>query len=613
MNSRVTIETQIRNRFSELEATLAALERDSDSLSRQRLGAFLGGLVGVLAGLAVHNTLAAGVVLVTLALFSYLVLRHRRVASQIQWFEANKRLLSTRLARLRLDWDGIPPSRASVDANHPFAHDLDIIGDFSLHRLLDGAASSGGGARLLDWLTTLQPEIRAISARQSHISELLRLREFRDRLTLFGQLYSSDHRRQNNPDSLLDWINAVERAPITTRSIALASALASVNVTLFVLTAIAGVPPVWIVSFAVYVAVSVTLLRRVGDQFQKAASLKSQIDRTYSVFHQIETLADEDAPRLHALSAPFLAKDRQPSAEFGRLRVIVSAMSLRFNPIIWFALNAIAPWDIVWSWRLAARMEVLADRAPKWFDIWYELEALSSLATFSELNPGYQAPNVDDDRLFDAEDLGHPMLPHDQRVCNDFAFDKLGDAVIVTGSNMSGKSVFLRTIGVNLVLAYAGAVVCARRFDVGRFRLQTSINLSDSLIDAFSFFYAEVRRLKEILDAVHKDDETTPVFFLIDEIFRGTNNRERLIGAQSCIQALVGSNGVGLISTHDLELVNLAPHSANIQNRHFREEVIAGKMVFDYRLRSGPSPTTNALKIMQLEGLPIVLGDMARG
>jgi DNA mismatch repair ATPase MutS len=200
--------------------------------------------------------------------------------------------------------------------------------------------------------------------------------------------------------------------------------------------------------------------------------------------------------------------------------------------------------------------------------------------------------------------LGHPLLPHAGRVCNDFTFAHLGEIALITGSNMSGKSTFLRTLGVNLCLTYVGAPVNATALQTSLLRLFTCIKVSDSVTDGISYFYAEVRRLKALLRACEAE-EPIPLCFLIDEIFRGTNNRERLIGSRAYIYALTRGHGTGVISTHDLELVTLADTVPSIRNYHFREEVHDGRMVFDYQLRPGPCPTTNALQIMQMEGLPI--------
>ncbi|MEL6272338.1 MAG: MutS family DNA mismatch repair protein, partial [Chloroflexota bacterium] len=256
--------------------------------------------------------------------------------------------------------------------------------------------------------------------------------------------------------------------------------------------------------------------------------------------------------------------------------------------------------------RLETLKTDLQQQLPQWLDIWHEVEALSSLATLAYLNPSATVPTVDESvsEVFHAVEIGHPLIEDENRVTNSFTFRQVGENVIITGSNMSGKSSFLRTLGVNLSLAYAGGRVFAERMDTTIFRLYTSIRVTDSLDDGISYFYAEVRRLKGLLEAI-KVEDAPPVFFLIDEIFRGTNNRERLIGSRSYIRALENSNCVGLVATHDLELVQLADGDPLIRNFHFREDVLDGRMVFDYTLREGPSPTTNALRIMRMEGLPV--------
>jgi DNA mismatch repair ATPase MutS len=271
------------------------------------------------------------------------------------------------------------------------------------------------------------------------------------------------------------------------------------------------------------------------------------------------------------------------------------------------------PWDLFFVHQLAMFKGRLTSLLPVWLDTWYQLEALNSLGNFGYLNPDAVFPmfigesDNADSPVFKSIDLGHPLIPDDKRVCNDFALNKLGEVVIITGSNMAGKSTFLRTLGVNLALAFSGSVVVATDFQTHPFRLFTCINVIDSLSDGISYFYAEVKRLKALLNELERHD-TFPLFFLIDEIFRGTNNREREIGSRAFVNALTAKNGVGVISTHDLELVHLEDDISGILNYHFREDVKDGRMVFDYSLRRGPCPTTNALKIMRMEGLPVEIG-----
>ena len=196
------------------------------------------------------------------------------------------------------------------------------------------------------------------------------------------------------------------------------------------------------------------------------------------------------------------------------------------------------------------------------------------------------------------------MIPIERRVCNDFTIPELGQVTLITGSNMAGKSTFIKTVGVNLCLAYAGAPVAAQQLAMQPFRLHSCIRISDSIVDGFSYFYAEVRCLRCLLDEL-KADQPLPLLYLIDEIFRGTNNRERLLGSRAYTQSLIGARGSGFIATHDLELANLAEQNPQVKNYHFRDRVEDRKLVFDFLIRPGPSPTTNALKIMQMEGLPV--------
>ncbi len=277
--------------------------------------------------------------------------------------------------------------------------------------------------------------------------------------------------------------------------------------------------------------------------------------------------------------------------------------------MLWILINALFPWDLSVAALLRRVKADLARALPEWLSIWHELEALGSLATFAYLNPEAAFPDVLPEAqasapLLKARRIGHPLIREERRVCNDFEIERTGEVVIITGSNMAGKSSFLRTLGINLCLAYAGGAVQASSLRVGLFRLYSSMRVNDSVSDGISFFYAEVQRLKAILDALESDDPL-PLLFLIDEIFRGTNNRERLIGSRAYLRALVGKHGAGVIATHDLELVKLADEFPSILNAHFREDVVDGRMVFDYLLRPGPCPTTNALKVMRLAGLPV--------
>jgi DNA mismatch repair ATPase MutS len=314
---------------------------------------------------------------------------------------------------------------------------------------------------------------------------------------------------------------------------------------------------------------------------------------------------------LAKLISPLQNSERLPTSYLRKALWLSIAASAQKNEVIRLLFNVLFPWDLFFAYRLAIYKESLRERLPIWLGTVNSFEALCSLATFRAINAHVTFPNViqhdPDDPLrssFVGKNIGHPLLPVKSRVTNDFTIEGVGEIALVTGSNMSGKSTFLRTVGVNISLAQAGGPVDAESLTLTPSRLFTCINVSDSVNDGISYFYAEVKRLKRLLDQINSDGP--PVLFLVDEIFRGTNNRERFTGSRALLLSLAQLSAVGLVSTHDLDLVDLEnAEGASIANYHFREHIEGGKMVFDYELRPGPCPTTNALAIMELEGLPI--------
>jgi DNA mismatch repair ATPase MutS len=269
-------------------------------------------------------------------------------------------------------------------------------------------------------------------------------------------------------------------------------------------------------------------------------------------------------------------------------------------------LNLILPWDFTFA-VLAGRLRRGAgEKLTLWLETWSRLDALISLANFAALHPQAAFPEIGPgmEPVFTARALAHPLIPAERRIANDIRITSLGEVIVITGSNMAGKSTFLKTVGVNLCLAHAGGPVIATELRSLPFRLHTCMRISDSIADGFSYFYAEVKCLRSILDRL-RDDDALPLLYLIDEIFRGTNNRERLQGSQAYTRALIGANGIGLIATHDLELAHLAEQSERTRNYHFQDSLEDGRLSFDYLLRPGASTTTNALRIMEMEGLPV--------
>ena len=548
--------------------------------------------------------------------FSIVTFFHTKIRDSLTRNSLLIEIKQVQQARILLDWDRIPPTDPLVQpvTGHPFETDLDITGERSLHRLLDCAVTTEGSERLRSWLLNARPSAALIEHRQALVRELKSHSLFRDKLQLLAavaRLSTSPLRPRSrtsnlwNSRLLIEWLERSERKSSLLPTVIVLFTLALLNITCIVLAAFEVIPQIWPITSLIYFGAMILMQGRVASAFDELHDLEKTLTYFKAVFGYLESRSYKSTPRLAEICAPFLEKDKRPSIEFRRLERLAAALGVRTNPILTLIVHLFVPWDFYFTHRLELVKTEIAHLLPRWLDAWYELEALNSLANFGYLNPDYVFPEItSESRRFTARNLGHPLLRPETKVCNDFELDQNQRIVILTGSNMAGKSTFLRTIGVNLCLTYAGAPVNAERLEASLFRLFTCIKVSDSVQDGLSYFYAEVKRLQALLAAATQDDPL-PVLFLIDEIFRGTNSRERLIGSRSYIRALSESTAVGLVATHDLELIKLAEEIKGVMNFHFREEVAGGKMVFDYRLRSGPCPTTNALIIMELEGLPV--------
>lgn len=609
----------LENGMKRLERRIVALTGRSDRYSWLRLGIFLTGSAISVAGYYVAGWwLTIALFIAMLIVFNIVAYFHRQITSSLARHRIWLKLKATQLARMKLDWDNIPVERWPSDTrgDHPFETDLDITGERSVHRLLDTAASREGSQRSRDWLLTTVPDLALVRQRQGLVREIAPLSRFRDKLLLATTLASKDLGEQWEGKRLLSWLSRNTTAKNTTLKVNLVIlvVLSAFTIVSFGLFQLGVGPALWVISWLAYVLFY--FLRASSgatNLFDEAWTLKDGLTKLSAVFKYLETYRYGKHQRLRKLCEPLLDSTNRPSVKLRRVARVAGGATLQKNQILWLIVNVIVPWDLYFAYRLEQCKREIGAVLPGWLEVWFELEALNSLANFSYLNPEYVFPEVapaPGPVVFSGKELGHPLILDEQKVCNDFSLEQLGDIVIITGSNMAGKSSFLRTLGVNLCLAYAGGAVNAQRLHTSLFRVFTCIKVSDSVTDGYSYFYAEVRRLKALLGALEKT-ASYPLFFLIDEIFRGTNNRERLIGSRSYLKALAGRNGVGAVSTHDLELIKLADELPQIMNYHFREEVIDGQMIFDYRLRPGPSPTTNALKIMQMEGLPVELPDEA--
>jgi hypothetical protein len=587
-----------------------SLQRLSLHCSWIRFAVFsLGLLAAVVVYLFVDAWLAGVCLLAAALLFGIVVRAHRNVNLSLRHHRLWLRVKSGHVARARIEWEQLPSGfHHQPDPQHPFEHDLDLIGRRSLHRLIDTAVTYEGSLRLRHWLTAQVPDWEQALSRQRLVRELAPLHLFRDKLAVNAALAAGANKTWK-ANELVAWLERREPETLLRRWLFLFAALVVVNLALFVANRLGFLQAWWQLTVVLYLGLLLVRSRASEGFWEEAKAMEGAMRQLYAVFEQLETYSYQRRPHLRALCNPFLDAGRRPSKHLSRVTRVLAGMGLQANPLLRLALNIVVPWDAALAYLLSQIKAQMATHAPTWMDTWFELEALCSLANLAYLNPGYSFPEItalwvgEPTPVFHTEGLGHPLIQDAERVSNDLTIGTLGQVTLITGSNMAGKSVFLKTVGTNLSLAYAGGPVAARCLKTIPFRMFTSMAISDSVTDGISYFYAEVKRLQALLAELDRD-HPMPLLYCIDEIFRGTNNRERLLGSQAYVSALAGKRGLGFIATHDLELAKLADESPQVVNYHFRDHIEAGRMVFDFQLRPGPSPTTNALTIMALEGLP---------
>lgn len=599
---------RLQKQINRLDGRLISLNQLSDRFSWLRAGLAIGG-TGLVPPLIVLVSIPLGLLWFGVVVIAFFIVlnRHRRILDTIQEFQVWQALQQMHLARLQIDWENLPAAEFRPETTHPFENDFDVTGRYSLHRLIDTTTTHEASAQLRDWLLVTHPAPAEILQRQQIVRDLSQLRLFRDKLSLYATRRPKDLQKKRKLAPLMDWLHNHPPTGNMHNSLYVAIGFVIVNIVLFVLNMAGVLPAIWQISFLLYVGFNFSRLE-VRGLFSDALQLQALMRQLSRVFGYIETYDYRDAQHLAAFSQQFQVGETRPSILLGKLNRILAAGGLQTNPIAWMVVNAILPWDIYWAHQLNQVKADLTTVLPDWLEKWTEIEALSALASFADYQPHTVFPAIlekdTSDSLFRAIALGHPLVRAEKRIYNDFAIQETGHIAILTGSNMAGKSTFLRTIGLNLALTYAGAPVIADSLQTVPLRLFACIRVTDSVTDGISYFYAEVQRLKALLNELEADHDL-PLLYLIDEIFRGTNNRERLIGSRAYIHSLIEKDGVGVVATHDLELVQLGDEFATIHNYHFRDDVSDGKMNFDYLLREGPCPTTNALKIMALEGLPI--------
>lgn len=529
--------------------------------------------------------------------FLLLLIAHEQILRALAQLRASVLFFERGLARLEDRWRGSGDSgERFADPSHLYARDLDLFGPGSLFELLATLSTAPGAETLAAWLLAPAP-VAEVRLRQAAVEELVGRIELRESLFVAGHETSAGAQAA----SLTAW--AEQSAPFCTPAKSLLALLLALG---------------WLASLAVAIAFNLYLpvflltvfnfglslrwsrpLDAAADSVEQSAQRLGQLARVLALFES-ESFSSE---KLRALAAGLRTAGAPPSRAIRALDRIAYHLSARRNLFV-RVFDGLLFYSLLLA-SLAERWRSRHGRSVRgWLASLGEMEALSALACFAAEHPAYAWPCFVEDAgpLFEAAELAHPLLPAARAVRNSVSLGPDCQLIVLSGTNMAGKSTFIRALGANAVLAQCGAPVCAASLRLSPLALGASICVLDSLEGGISRFYAEIQRLKRIVDLTAAP---RPVLFLFDELLSGTNSLDRRRGAEQLVRALAARGAIGLVSTHDLALTAI-PGSLGrpALNFHFEDRFEDGKLLFDYRLKPGAVETSNALKLMQSVGLP---------
>lgn len=595
--SRSEVLALYRERLLEREREKALRKRRVALVSYARLATFVAG-VALLWFVWERQPESWLVLLFPVVLFGGLLAVHVRLYDALRRIERAELFYRRGIERLEGSWQGKGRSGdVFLDRDHPYARDLDVFGKGSLFELLATTVSPWGTRTLASWLKhpATQEEVRL---RQQAVSELRPLVDLRERVAS----EPADEDVISDPDALGKWAEAPELlAPGPARWTALALGAATTTLAVLWLASMADR-----VVFLMALAASASFALFFRPRTKAILSAAEPASRDLSVLASLLDILESQgfaAEHLASLQSRLSSDGERASAKIRRLARLIEFLDARRNQL--FApLAALLLWGTQFAFAIEDWRRGSGPRVPRWLEAVGELDALLALASYGFENPEDVFPEASSENaLFEAEGLGHPLIPPDRLVRNDVSLGRKARLLVVSGSNMSGKSTLLRSIGVATVLALAGAPVRARRLTLSRLGVAATIRIEDSLQEGISHFYAEILRLRQIMELTK---EEIPVLFLLDEIFHGTNSHDRRIGAEAVVRGLVERGAIGLITTHDLALSRLEETMpGRARNVHFEDHIEDGKIRFDYRMREGVVKKSNALELMRGIGLEV--------
>jgi hypothetical protein len=517
-----------------------------------------------------------------------IVLRKAKIFSQVNQNEIN---------RLNNNFKGLSPGIEFIEKDHPYLSDLDLFGSHSLFQLLNRSHTYQGLELLSIWMKNSTGKSMII-LRQNAATELAQEIDFRQEFEVTA-LFSD--KIGESPDPLLQWSKTPNNEKIKQQIFRFGRFLPFITLAVGI-GAFFDLYSYYFVG--VFLLIHGAILKMIDEDISSALKQTETLVDTLLPYSELMQMIENKAFKSELLVKLSQEIDGAPEA-VSQLQKIIHFLSYRSNPVA--ALGGIL---VMSDLRNFAKLEKWktenGQKLATWLAVISEFEALNSLAGFQFANPNFANATIEmGNNLLDTKQLGHPLISSENRVYNNFASGGVGNTVILTGSNMSGKSTFERTVGVNIVLALMGAVVCAESFECDEMQLFTSMRTQDSLENDTSSFYAELKRLEKLILSTKSGQNQKPVYYLLDEILKGTNSKDRHTGAKALILQLKEKNTAGIISTHDVELGDEFEGKDFIKNYSFSSEMVDNELVFDYKLKSGVCHSFNASALMRKIGIEV--------
>lgn len=597
----MNLKAKYQQRIDQAEIELQQVKSKTLRISSLRVLLFLAGIFGVIYFYSTGAAMICAVIAVTFVPFLTLVKYHNRLFFRKDWLETCKRVNQDELSALDNNYDPFDSGEEFIDPAHRYSYDLDIFGHHSLFQALNRTCTSFGKNKLAEWLKEHLEKKEEIEQRQEAIKELATFFDFREVFRITGLLYKG---ATSDREEIKEWTEAPAYFSRKWWSRPILWLVPSANI-LLLLTGLAGIISMtWFgLAFSIFVVASFGLIKPVSN-LQRVYDKKLRILSVYAELIRLIEIQEMQAPLLKQCKSEFGMDGKLTTHILKELSRKLEKLDLRNNQLLYVLLEGSLFWQLRQVMRIEQWREKYGSYLLQWLDMLGQMDALCSMATFAYNHPVYTYPDIAEQPfVFLAKDMGHPLMPARQCVTNDAGIPSRPFFVIITGANMAGKSTYLRTIGVNYILACTGSPTCCSALEIYPAKLVTSLRTSDSLKDNESYFFAELKRLKQIIDRLNKGEK---LFIILDEILKGTNSMDKQKGSFALVRQLMELKANGIIATHDLLLGKLIEHfPEEIRNYCFEADITNNKLTFSYKLREGIAQNMNACFLMKRMGLII--------